>query len=262
MEHTFAPSDLSPAESRGFPATGRPELPRILIVEDDPDIRELLSTLLHLAGFGCVVCDSAEAGLTALREQPVDLILTDYALPVHTGLWLLERAESEGLIGGTPAMIVTAYPDPAGESTYEIVQKPFDLDDLVSRVKRRMSDKGSDRRPGGKARPAKNRGGGTNHRGPDCPEPVELILYVSAQSLGSAAAIRNIEKVLARFASGRVKLTVCDLSEDPSQGLEHRVAFTPTLVRQAPAPRTYILGHITSPELLLELLSDCELEGS
>jgi DNA-binding response OmpR family regulator len=262
MEHTFAHSDVDPAESRGFPTTDRPEPPRILIVEDDPDIRELLSTLLHLAGFGCVVCDSAEAGLTALREQPVDLILTDYALPTHTGLWLLERAESEGLIEGTPVMIVTAYPDPARGSTYEVVQKPFDLDDLVSRVKRRMGDKGADRRAGGKARTGKKGGGRTDQRDPDCPEPVELILYVSSQSLASAAAIKNIQKVLSRFASGRVKLTVCDLSENPSQGLEHRVAFTPTLVRKAPAPKTYILGHITSPELLLELLSDCELEGN
>jgi hypothetical protein len=55
-----------------------------------------------------------------------------------------------------------------------------------------------------------------------------------------------------------VKLTVCDLSTNPSAGVEDAVAFTPTLVRKTPGPRTFILGHITSPELLLELLADCQ----
>lgn len=220
----------------------------------------MMSTLLDLAGFACVVCDSAEAGLTALREQPVDLILTDYALPVHTGIWLLERAEAEGLIQGTPVMIVTAHPDPTGASTYEIVQKPFDLDDLINRVKRRMGERGQRRSKSGSTRPSNNSGERDHQRDPECPEPVELILYVSSHSRGSAEAIKNIQKVLSRFNAERVKLTVCDLSVHTAKGAEHRVAFTPTLVRHSPAPRTCILGHLTNPELVLELLSDCELE--
>ena len=39
------------------------------------------------------------------------------------------------------------------------------------------------------------------------------------------------------------------------------VAFTPTLVRKTPGPRTFILGHITNPQLVLELLADCETES-
>ena len=41
----------------------------ILIVEDDPDIRELLSTLLEMAGYTTTACATAEHGLNALREQ-------------------------------------------------------------------------------------------------------------------------------------------------------------------------------------------------
>ena len=95
---------------------------------------------------------------------------------------------------------------------------------------------------------------------PKCPEPVELILYVSSQSPGSFASVKSIRKVLERFNESRVKLTVCDLSENPGGGAEDAIAFTPTLVRRKPGPRTLILGHITSPELLLELLADCEAE--
>jgi hypothetical protein len=47
---------------------------------------------------------------------------------------------------------------------------------------------------------------------------------------------------------------------DPAKGAEHRAALTPTPVRKSPTPRTCILGHITNPELMLELLNDCELE--
>jgi CheY-like chemotaxis protein len=266
MEHTFDSSDSSSISSDapwGFRNADREDVSSVLIVEDDADIREMLATLLDLAGFACVVCDSAEAGLAALRDRPVDLILTDYGLPEHTGVWLLERAEKEGLIQGTPVMIVTAHPDPHGAGTYEIVQKPFDLDDLVNRVRQRMEENGPRRGAPRSTRSQQNGGTpqGGGQRDSECPEPVELILYVSSQSVGSAAAIRNIEKVLSRFNASRVKLTVCDLSVHPAKGAEHSVAFTPTPVRQSPAPRTCILGHITNPELVLELLSECELDG-
>jgi hypothetical protein len=97
---------------------------------------------------------------------------------------------------------------------------------------------------------------------PDCPDPVELVLYVSSQSARSFAALRNIRKVLKRFKSSRVKLTVCDLATNPGGGIEDSVAFTPTLVRRTPGPRTFILGHVTNPELLLELLADCDADES
>jgi len=233
-------------------------LPTILLVEDDTDIREMMATLLEMAGFAVVSCETAECGLNALREQEFDLVLTDYALPRQTGMWLLENAEAEGLIDGTPVLIVTAHPHVDGAAAYEVVQKPFDLDDLVDRVRRRTEgDRGPRRRRPSTAVPGQGESGDGNGS-TECPEPVELILYVSSQSPRSFAAVRNIKKVLERFQSSQVKLTICDLSENPEGGIEDAVAFTPTLVRRTPGPRTFILGHITSPELLLELLADCD----
>lgn len=231
-------------------------LPTILLVEDDRDIREMITTLLDMAGFAVVACDTAECGLNALREQEFDLVLTDYALPRHSGMWLLREAQSEGLIQGTPVLIVTAHPHVENDAGYEVIHKPFDLDELVERVRQRMEGTGARRRraplppvPGGRI--------GGDGAGP---EPVELILYVSSQSPRSFSAVKTIRKVLERFNASRVKLTVCDLSENPNGGVEDAVAFTPTLVRRKPGPRTFILGHITSPELLLELLADCDAE--
>lgn len=234
-------------------------LSTILLVEDDRDIRELITTLLEMAGFAVVACDTAECGLNALREQAFDLVLTDYALPRYSGMWLLQEAQSEGLIQDTPVLIVTAHPHVENDAGYEVIHKPFDLDDLVERVRQRMEGTSTPRRrrtamppvPGGSDMMDGDGGG---------PEPVELILYVSSQSPRSFAAVKTVRKVLERFNASRVKLTVCDLSQNPTAGIEDAVAFTPTLVRRRPGPRTFILGHITSPELLLELLADCDAE--
>ncbi len=224
----------------------------LLLVEDDPDIRELMTTLLTLAGFETTACATAEAALEQLREQPFDLVLTDYMLPTRSGGWLLQQASSEGLIEGIPALIVTAHPEAPDVRGYEVIPKPFDLDDLVATVRRHLSG-GTSRRPKLPMSAPMLSGGGDGRSGRSR-EPVELVLYVSAHSTHSAQAIRNIRSVLARFDPSRVKLTICDLSQDPHQGLADSVAFTPTLVKRSPGPRTFILGHIANPEILVELL--------
>lgn len=258
MESTFGPPTGNPTPWEFSESNDRLVQPAILVVEDDRDIRELMTTLLDMAGFRVQACASAECGLNALREGEFDLILTDYALPRQSGLWLLENAEAEGLINGTPVLIVTAHPHVEGAAGYEVIHKPFDLDELVERVRYRVEGEGPRRRRSA-LRPD---GRPDNNGGAECPDPVELILYVSSQSARSHAALRNIRQVLKRFKSSRVKLTVCDLALDPAAGIEDSVAFTPTLVRRTPGPRTFILGHVTNPDLLMELLADCETEES
>jgi CheY-like chemotaxis protein len=258
MEPTFGPLSGNPRPWDFSPEPERLAQPAILLVEDDRDIREMLATLLDMAGFNVQACDSAECGLNALRETAFDLVLTDYALPRQSGLWLLEHAEAEGLLQGTPVIIVTAHPHVDGASRYEVIHKPFDLDQLIERVRYRVEGEGPRRQRQAALRPANGVAG--DGSGSGCPDPVELILYVSSRSPRSYAAVRNIKKVLKRFKSSRVKLTVCDLARDPAAGLEDAVTFTPTLVRKTPGPRTFILGHVSNPELLLELLADCEAE--
>jgi len=259
MEPTFGPPSGNPTPWDFSNTADRLAQPAILLVEDDRDIREMLAMLLDMAGFTVRACESAECGLNALREGEFDLILTDYALPRQSGLWLLEHAEAEELIKGTPVMIVTAHPHVEAAASYEVIHKPFDLDELIERVRYRVEGEGPRRRrnPAIRAEAASSDG---RQDGDACPDPVELILYVSSQSSRSFAAVRNIRQVLKRFKSSRVKLTVCDLAHDPDAGIEDSVAFTPTLVRRTPGPRTFILGHVTNPDLVMELLADCETE--
>jgi DNA-binding NtrC family response regulator len=259
MEPTFGPPSSNPTPWSFSPSEDRLAQPAVLLVEDDRDIREMLATVLGTAGFTVHACDSAECGLNALRETEFDLILTDYALPRHSGVWLIQRAQAEGLISGTPVMIVTAHPHVEGAGGYEVIRKPFDLDDLVERVRYRVEGDGPRRRRLSSLHQESRAGGDGSS---ECPDPVELILYISSQSARSFAAVRKIRRVLRRFKSSRVRLTVCDLARDPACSIEDAIAFTPTLVRRTPGPRTFILGHVSNPGLLLELLADCHAEES
>lgn len=237
----------------------RPTGASVLVVEDDAAIRGLLVTLLEAAGYVVTACSSAEHGLEALREETFDFVLTDYTLPNRTGAWLLQQAESEGLLDATPALVVTAHPNPPGVQGLDVLRKPIDLDDLVDCVRRRLVGSGA-RGVSGSVRRSSSGRPGDDGRG-DCPGAVELILYVSAESPRTANAIRNIQSVLSRYRSDKITLTICDLAKNPDMGVEDNVAFTPTLVKRSPGPRTFILGHISNPDVLLELLDGCEIES-
>lgn len=261
MEQTFLSGAADASRWDSWRNADTLDLPAILLVEDDQDIRDMMCTLLDLAGFAVVACGTAEDGLDRLREQKFDLLLTDYALPGYSGSWLLETAETEGLIQDTPVLVVTAHPEAELARSYEVIQKPFDLDDLVERIRQRMEGDGPRRRRVPSLSRADNpHPDGDGHQ-PDRPAPVELILYASARSPRSAEAVETIRKVLARFNSSRVKLTVCEVPDDGRNGpVRDGAQMAQALVRDTSGARTFILGHITNPELVLELLADCEME--
>lgn len=83
---------------------------------------------------------------------------------------------------------------------------------------------------------------------------IALVLYVSPASPASIQARRNLEQVLERFDRSQVKFTICDLVRDPLAGEADRIAFTPTLVKQYPEPRTWVLGSLRESEIVEDLL--------
>jgi CheY-like chemotaxis protein len=252
MEQTLGPSPDMPVPWSYSDETKGLAKPGILVVEDDRQIRDMLSTLLDMAGYSVRACATAEEALDALREQIFDLILTDYALPNRTGLWLIENAAAEGLTADTPVLIVTAHPGMAQSATYEVISKPFDVDDLIERVRRRTESS----RPRRRQLAGPPRSGGDSDDGTQSPEPVELVLYVNARSPKSAAAVRTLRKAVKRINSPRARITICEMDGDPCDGAPS--GERKTLDRSTNGPRTFILGHITNPEPLLELLMDCD----
>jgi CheY-like chemotaxis protein len=104
---------------------------RILLVEDNEDIREGLSTLLESEDYDIVAAGSAEEGLAGLRKQSVDLIITDYMLPGESGGWMIEQARKESRLGDARVVMITAHPRVVPPAGVRILHKPLDIDDFL-----------------------------------------------------------------------------------------------------------------------------------
>jgi CheY-like chemotaxis protein len=103
-----------------------------------------MMALLDVAGYAPEACADTAQALSSLRRRRYDLVLTDYSLPCQTGGAFLRQARLEGLLGETPALVITAHPDPAEAAGYEIVTKPFDVDDLMALIGARLGRAAAD----------------------------------------------------------------------------------------------------------------------
>jgi DNA-binding response OmpR family regulator len=112
--------------------------PTILVVDDEPSIREVVSIYLERAGYHVVVADDGQAALEALERQPPDLVVLDLMLPEVDGLEITRRLRAEG---DTPIIMLTARREETDRilglemGADDYVVKPFSPRELVSRVK-------------------------------------------------------------------------------------------------------------------------------
>src|SRR5690242_6418778 len=102
--------------------------PKILLVEDNEDIREGLAAMLEGEGYAVVPVASAEDGLRVLSTDKVNLVITDYMLPNHTGAWLIDQARERELLNGADAMVITAHPRAVVADGIQVIKKPLDID--------------------------------------------------------------------------------------------------------------------------------------
>lgn len=104
---------------------------KILLVEDNEDIREGLTDLLESEGYSVTGSGTAEEGLARLRSESFHLVITDYMLPGQNGDWLLEQAEREHRLRGTGALMITAHPRVQPPAGVRLMHKPLDIDDFL-----------------------------------------------------------------------------------------------------------------------------------
>jgi two-component system response regulator PhoP len=124
---------------------------RVLVVEDEPRLREQLAQELRRAGYTVDVAADGAEGLYALTEYPIDVAIVDLGLPKLSGLDVIRKARAEGR--RLPVLVLTArdrWQDKveglqAGADDY--VTKPFQVEEVLARVQALL------RRAGGFADP-------------------------------------------------------------------------------------------------------------
>lgn len=117
-------------------------LQRILLAEDDNDMRRFLVKALENAGFEVASYDNGLSAYNRLREEPFELLLTDIVMPEMDGIELARRATE--LDPDIKVMFITGFaavalnPDSQAPKDAKILSKPFHLRDLVSEVQKML----------------------------------------------------------------------------------------------------------------------------
>jgi two-component system response regulator AtoC len=108
---------------------------RVLIVDDEQNLRHMLQTLLKREGYEPVGVSSVEGALMELEDRPYDIVITDLRMPGQSGMDLVDEIRQRNM--DTTVVVMTAYGsrDIAIEAmkrgAYDYISKPFEADELV-----------------------------------------------------------------------------------------------------------------------------------
>ena len=131
---------------------------RLLIVDDDPEMRGFLTSELAVEGYECEEASCGQQALGRIRSQTWDLVLLDWNLPDFSGVEVCRRMRKGGI--STPVLMLTARDEvqqrvealDSGADDYLI--KPFSIEELLARVRARLRRSGIDEQEGGLLRMA------------------------------------------------------------------------------------------------------------
>ncbi len=111
---------------------------KVLVCDDEPNIRDLLSTSLRFAGFTVFAVGSGSAAVQAAESESPDIILMDVMLPDMNGFSVTKKIRSMGITA--PVLFLTARDETEDKITGltvggdDYVTKPFSLDEIVARI--------------------------------------------------------------------------------------------------------------------------------
>ena len=115
--------------------------PKILVIEDEPDILEVIQYNLEREGCKVLVCRDGEQGLSRMRTDDPDLVILDLMLPGMDGVELCRRAKADPVTRAIPILMVTAKSEESdvvlglGLGAEDYLSKPFSPRELIARVK-------------------------------------------------------------------------------------------------------------------------------
>lgn len=113
---------------------------RVLLVEDDVDIRALFVTSLTVAGYDVLTAGNGEEALALLRQSqtPPNVIIADLHMPVMDGWQFLKALHSDPQLSAVPVIVLTAGDDPSRDAPRPAttLTKPTSIDDLIVAITR------------------------------------------------------------------------------------------------------------------------------
>ena len=106
----------------------------VLVVEDDPDIREAIAELLGASGYRVVTATNGREALAVLAADPADAIVLDLMMPEMDGRTFLRAKASQPALVGIPVVVTSAERPAWIDGVSEFLQKPFDADHLRAAI--------------------------------------------------------------------------------------------------------------------------------
>ena len=107
---------------------------RILVVDDDPDIRITLSTVLEAEGYSVITAKDGVECLDLIREMRPDLLILDLLMPRKDGFAVVRELRESSEYADLPILILTAVPEDASRRRYELeVGVSMEVQDYVEK---------------------------------------------------------------------------------------------------------------------------------
>ena len=106
-------------------------MPRVLVVDDEPDIRFLIRHILELGGHSVTEAPNGSVALARILESPPDLVVTDVMMPIMDGAELIRRLRADPRTAHLPILAVSGNPLNAGAAD-AVLSKPFSPRELAA----------------------------------------------------------------------------------------------------------------------------------
>lgn len=110
---------------------------RVLVIDDEPAVRFVLRVILELHQYEVVEAGQGVEALARLGEQRVDLVVTDFMMPVMDGGELIDRIRADPGLADIPILMISASSGARERSKPDVFfEKPFEPDEIVAEAAR------------------------------------------------------------------------------------------------------------------------------
>jgi len=115
---------------------------RILVIDDEADIRTYLSRLLQRSGYETVVAEDGHLGLEAARESRPDLVILDLMMPRQSGTDFYRKLAADDELSATPLIVVSGMAGRhlAVKEPVAVFDKPIDPAEFLEAVRRALGE--------------------------------------------------------------------------------------------------------------------------